>query len=1100
MRVARYVAAALIVSVVVALTLWADVETLLHPRTLVHWTKTVARRYMHAVLSLEDCRVSLSGRTATFSKIRVLRSTNGKLDARVDRLRVRLGTDPLGGGIGVRHVSFDAPYLGLTITEDWRTPLEGMFDLPESERETEAPVVSGRLRRLRMTLPLREGGAAFDLRGVELGVMPHEKGRVRIGLRARESPAGPLSAGVTLDGEAISGWAEVGPAEVSRLSSLLPESVAEWFDKLQLSGRFRLRLSLGGTLSGPVVGVHIALEGGSLLVPETRLALRETRLEAEGVFADGKLRLSGSGVARLADGPPVRLLIELAHDEGFRLTITGRAEDVKVSERLVSRLPTAAQDVVSALGGRGSLDVTTRLELTDEGPPSLRFDFAAREETSIAVKWFPTRVDRLHGGAVWDGERVLVDAVSGWKGGEIRARGVVGTAGGELDLVVSGRDIPVCKEILDSLPEGARETTERLKASGRLGFVLRVRRTDSNRPVTFQVRVPLDGLRLVPQLVPVPVRVREGEVVVGAGGVMVRGVRGDIHGGSIRCDDFFVPFGGGDFMVRVNLDDLRVDGELTDTICRAFGLGERDWDATGLADAELRFVVREGGVRYDGLARLRNLSLRYAPFPVPLTEGEGLLLFEPERVTIAGLRGRTSGGSAVAWGEVTKKNDEWNLRARIEAYDLVVDKRLRDALPKGVQEYFDTFQPRGRADFGCRLDGPPKALDCRLVLGLRRCAVSIPEFKYPVVDASGSVLVDVGTGSVVIRDMTARDGAIVVNGSSTAAGGTRNTSLRIVLRGLPVDGDLVDALPASPFFDELHLSGGVSGSVNVKITQTGDKTSLRVSARLHPVSCSAAPGVLLDRIGGTVAFTVTADDGGSRVSPISLDLRGIEVEGIKIDRISAMVKILDDGVRVENLQGEVYGGALSGRVTTEGGKVKALVQIEQASVRRAAEHVFKKKMPKATGRVNVTVSAIIDDKNNLSGWGKVRMRDANLWEVPFFSILVKAFSLGQVAGVPFSRAGCKFKIENNRLKFRDVYFKSAILGLEGVGSLYFGGRLRFRFAVRFGVTRYLPLVGDVIDFIQDNLFQILVHGTAKDPTIKTVPFRPIAEFFKSEDE
>ena len=1065
-----------------------DYAVLTHPHVLAFWIARIAQTQLNAHILLSSAHFDPSG-LLTLQRLRLAMPEHPDFLLLLDRANIFF--DP--SVLKVRHIDAHLSQLSLTIGRDWSTPFDDILkQKAETGKGWEIPSVRLQLSGVEVRLEPLEGLVLRIDRG-EVFLCKSGK-TLCVSVKAHIRDIGQICGEIQAEGERICGVVRFVSTDLERLLAHLPRRyLIEPLNAIKAGGicadttfqlegsRFRCRFAA-------------CVRSAAFAVPKTQLTVARINATLAGAYDSGRLSAFCFGKGAIQTGGEASFAVVVTGGERLQAHLDAWAVGVEINERLRQALPKAAEAVFDAINPRGKVDC--RLTFDYNQKPDFRMEFLCRPETSVEAKWFPYSVTNLSGGAVLDDKGVSFAVSSLLPGGRINATGKFNFEDDSFHVHIEGSGIEVDDRIKAALPESAASVVERLGVTGRVPFIVDVR-TANDGDVEWSVKVGLSGLHLKPTDFPVDVLLEGGVLSVRESGLIFSGIKARAAGGRVEVDDFALPYDSSDFMIRCDVTGVRMEKKLLGMVLEKVGLNKEMWSADGIADIELRFVGKEGEVSFSGEARLRGMKLLYRAFPVEITDVWGLIRFGEWGAEIVALEGKAGGGEAAIWGEVRKKNGRWMSRLRVEAYDVVVDERLRRTLPEFARYYFDLFKPRGHADFACHLDGPTDNLNCTFALTLRNCAVSVPHFPYPLPDTSGKVVIDVGTGSVAMEHIVCRDGAIVVDGVSAPQGNKRLTHLAIKLRGLQIDDDLLAALPGGDILSELRLSGRVSGCVDLTICQNA-KTAITYSALLYPHKCSIYAGVEFDNISGSV---VLSGHYGSEnhLAPIRLDLRGITVYGFQIERVACTMEVGEEGVRFSELNGSVYGGRLKGSVSVSSDGVALTVSVSKASVRRAAEHLFGTKMRKVTGDVSASFSGKFS-KKSVSGSGMIRLRHANIWQVPFFSELVRVLSLGAVKGVPFDKAGAEFELKNDRIRFPNAYFYSAVIGLKGRGSLTYTGRLRFKFAIKIApsVMKYLPPVNWVIDLIKNNIVEILVRGTAKRPTIILAPFQPLADFFRSD--
>ncbi len=145
---------------------------------------------------------------------------------------------------------------------------------------------------------------------------------------------------------------------------------------------------------------------------------------------------------------------------------------------------------------------------------------------------------------------------------------------------------------------------------------------------------------------------------------------------------------------------------------------------------------------------------------------------------------------------------------------------------------------------------------------------------------------------------------------------------------------------------------------------------------------------------------------------------------------------------IENVKGKVYNGDLSltyyTNFETETGKIK--VELNNADFVPIVKHI-KWDLSGEGGKLSATTEADLeyDDNNNLlmSGKGTIKVRDANLWEVPILNTFGQLTSkwLGNRWGV-ISDLDADFKYEKDHIYSNNIHTNGNVVALRSRGKFF----------------------------------------------------------------
>jgi hypothetical protein len=301
---------------------------------------------------------------------------------------------------------------------------------------------------------------------------------------------------------------------------------------------------------------------------------------------------------------------------------------------------------------------------------------------------------------------------------------------------------------------------------------------------------------------------------------------------------------------------------------------------------------------------------------------------------------------------------------------------------------------------------------------------------------------------------------------------------------------------------DLELEGATSGRVKLRFDQVGNApSSVEYDMELEPEKAAMTAGFTLNDLRGRVTLqgNVTSDDVHTLKKGF-VQLRNFKVNGLPVTWASALLNLTEESLTIEPITGKMADGTLSGGVKVyfdEDTSYEGLFELKDASVKLAAKQLFGGEMGKTTGRASAAIGfkGKGSDDSALRGSGKLSLTKSNLWEVPFFSKLLKELSMGALPSVDFSEARGKFTIQGDKLVFSEAVFNSPILNLTLSGKdgiLYFDGRMSFIFRIHMfsnWLTKLDPtgISKKILKVIEGELNAVKATGTAKEVQIILAP-------------
>jgi len=229
----------------------------------------------------------------------------------------------------------------------------------------------------------------------------------------------------------------------------------------------------------------------------------------------------------------------------------------------------------------------------------------------------------------------------------------------------------------------------------------------------------------------------------------------------------------------------------------------------------------------------------------------------------------------------------------------------------------------------------------------------------------------------------------------------------------------------------------------------------------------------------------------------------------RFQQIAGNIDWIGRVMNLTNMQGIFHGGRTAGYAHFEFPRKKGADFTFKLSVAEVDFHSFmsdlwggtNKLEGKLTGELTV-VAGNTEQPNSWMGYGKVRLRDGLIWDIPLFSIFSPILN-AVVPGIGNSRAktgGGEFLITNSVISTKDFDIQATAMRMHFQGTVDFERRLDSR--VEAELFRDLPGIGVVISKILwpvTKVFEYRVTGTLLDPKpeplyiipkILLLPFQP----------
>ena len=947
---------------------------------------------------------------------------------------------------------------------------------PAAEGER-APVMVLKKARVEVIDQKTGSSAVLDLQEMDVTVINDPVSVYTFEAKGKSIPIGPFIArGRFEKGVGAAGTLDLGGIvlgnDLARLVGLAAPEAVEHLRTVNGTATSRTRWTWKPGREPPVTyATELEIHEGRCTDPALPAPVEQLNVKAR--IKDGELavdnltaKLGGSGVSvKLeVDGPKPEPGAPVIFVAGTDLEQRVRRIEVTVSDLLVGpdlfeRLPNRFAEARALFSPAGPADVTYE-QRRDAGGVKKRLVFRAMGMTAKYSR-FPYPVDHIRGTieatlADEAPSRYEVDLVGEGAGKPVTLKGrVVGGHDREVDLVLTGSDIVLDKQLIDALPDEYPALVRRLHPTAVGDFTAKLRHNARTRrdhgpdasDNEFDIRIrtgsityedfpyPLRNLcgklliRTVPDkptVIPIaaggPPVVAPTEVgsvefkdftATGSGGckLQVKGSHGPEPGGSVLA-------------LEVKGESLPLDGELGRAIARLkINNSWSTFDPSGRmnCDINVRIHNRPGpaGGQPAPFNPMRDLelgmafngpSIRPTFFPYALTETAGQLAYAQGRVDLRQFRARHGSTSiTIPAAEVLlpPTGGFWADLYDLKMSPLVFDREFLAALPRGLRSACLGLEPSGSFAIHAKrlvIDDQPKGQP--------------PPRPLPQVGATEQV---VARASMPTPRATLP--TIYWDGTITFRDATMKT-------GVSWD--------------------GVTGQFSSRGLYLGDK---------------------LGRVVGNLAV----DKGKVLKQPVETLSARFEVDPAR-----------PDVVGIPWINCKLYGGEVGGQARLElGTPVHFDLSLNGSRLKleefARVNNIGPKTDLEGLATAQLSLSNAIDPTTRaplLQGSGSIDVPNGKMLDLPIMLDVIKLTRFRPMDHTAFEEAHAVFRIRGDRVKVGQLDLLGNAISLGGEGEMNLdGSNAQFEFyTVWTNIRNILGGGGDVAGRISGNLFRIRVTG------------------------
>jgi len=898
-----------------------------------------------------------------------------------------------------------------------------------------------------------------------------------------------------------------------------------------------VRLQQGGWTPAGLLGrrpagggmVPVSIEDATVLVDDlqrqTRTVVRQVALEIEPE-ADGWATVRGTAGGDLLDRAQVSGRVAPA---AGRFDLRGTVQGLDVTPRLVGLAPAGAVAAAGPLwsraaGLRGRIDLEWQAagELTK--PDEIAFAFGGRLESgrfehgSLPFAMSDVTVSFRGGREGVSFERLEAHAGSTLLRGGGRLGGW--TADADFELLVEAERLVVGRHWEGLLPDALASQWSKLLPAGEIDVRAQLARRGGvlDRNVSIRCR----NVSLTHYRFPYRLDRTVGTVLLEGDAVTIH-LTGQAGGHAVQVQGAFRPgeAGGTVGMLEVRGDGMRID----DTLLAAMPPRSADIVRTLRGSGTFDFVFRHdrapqlpGGYANSLGIRLVQCSLAYAGFPYPLSNVSGTIRMDRGHWTIKDITGSNDTGVVRCSGMLLPQGeDDGELTLELVGTGVVLEPELRDALPAGMRQIWDDVDPRGNAEFTATVRHQVKLrrTEVELEATPQGDTVSIEPawFPYRLERLRGSLTLK--DGVLRFRSVRGTHARTTVSAGGVCRfapdGGWAVSFEQLSADRFRADHEVLQALPVGlqQAISAVRLRGLLSLVGTLDIHSTGGPPAAAWDMHLDVEQGSLDVGTPLEHVHGGIRLRGRSD-GRTWQTLGELAIDSATWRGVQLTAVQGPLSMDSGGVRfganavraggdgtARRVSARLAGGTLlidGSAAAGDPGGFAVVASLAEASLERLAGETLVAPHP-YRGRVygTVEVSGARAGTHSLAGRGQVRLRDADIYELPLVVALLKMFRVKAPDRNAFGSSIVDFRIEGPRAYLDNIELSGDAISLVGNGEVDFDGAVHMTFRSIMGDSAtQLPAMKRLIGGASGQFMLIHVDGSLPHPEMTSEAFPTLA--------
>jgi hypothetical protein len=573
--------------------------------------------------------------------------------------------------------------------------------------------------------------------------------------------------------------------------------------------------------------------------------------------------------------------------------------------------------------------------------------------------------------------------------------------------------------------------------------------------------------------------------------------------------------------LEVRGENMRID----DTLLAAMPLRSADIIRTLRAAGTFDFVFRHdrtptlpGGHANSLGIRLVQCSMAYAGFPYPLSNVSGSIRMDRGHWTIRDITGSNDTGVVRCNGMLVPGGDnDGELTLQLAGTGVVLERELRDALPAGVRQIWDDVDPRGNAEFSATVRHHVKArrTEVEIEATPQGDTVSIEPawFPYRLEHLRGQL--HWKDGLLTFEQVRGTHDRTTVTAGGVCrfvpGGGWHVSFEELSADRFRADHDVLQALPVGlqQAVSAVDLRGLLSLAGSLDIHSTAGSPAASWDMQLDVEQGSLDVGTPIEHVHGGIRLRGQSDKNSWQTfGDMAIDSamwRGMQLTAVQgplvMDasgvRFGATAARAGEQGAPRRVSARVAGGTLllDGSVAAgDPGGFALAASLGDADLERLAGDTLSSAHP-YRGRVfsTVEVSGSRGGAHSLAGRGQVRLRDADIYELPLVVAMLKMLRVKAPDLNAFGSSIVDFRIEGPRAYLDNIELSGDAISLVGNGEIDFDSNVHMTFRSIMGDSAtQLPAMKRVLGGASGQFMLIHVDGTLPHPEMTSEAFPTLA--------
>jgi len=525
------------------------------------------------------------------------------------------------------------------------------------------------------------------------------------------------------------------------------------------------------------------------------------------------------------------------------------------------------------------------------------------------------------------------------------------------------------------------------------------------------------------------------------------------------------------YNIKIDADDIPIDSTLKTALPAKQRKFYESFEVDALTDVQIKVFPNEVDTRlveYIANASIKNASLIYEKFPLPLTDVNVEAILTPDLVRLESMTGKSDGSTVKVSGLLWPADEDEPMPGfclSVEAKALELDDKWLKALPTEAAELVAKIHPTGKVNISADLNAGAGAKDCapyRVVIECLGTGINLDAFPYPLENVTGTITIT--SENILLENLTATNAQNIAAGPQPTAQIALNGEIvahhdnvvsgHISLHAYNValNDTLARALPEN--IARIYRDISPAGTVDLDIDEANFHTDPNAKRWLNLVGAKLAfrqCGFVSPQTLTNLDAVLTADlsyklKHGLWAVHADLKADAIKIRGRLLQSLQAPITYNRENATFTSTDftADCYGGKLIGDIELKQPRTNGtpyVLQLAFDNVELAGILSAKAPPPPSTGHTRgsaggaFTAAGILGRKGSSIGRLNISITDMELARRSLLGKVLTAMQLDEPTDFIFSGMTVAAYLKESEIVFERVYMSGRSMVLAGSGRL-----------------------------------------------------------------